>query len=114
MRKEVAEIWSKALRSGEFVQGIGYLDKKQSQCPLGILCLLALTVGVCEVAAIKNAFAYDNQLARLPESVKEWAKMYGQNGEMRGEFVNLTWYNDVGEYTLEEIADLIDERWERL
>lgn len=114
MNKQIAQIWCQALRSGEFTQSSGYLDRGKSQCVLGVLVQLALTVGVCDYTEVKNFGAYDNELGRVPVSVKEWAGMYGQSGEIRGEFVTLTWYNDFGGFTLSEIADIIEENWERL
>lgn len=114
MRKEVADIWCAALRSGEFKQGYGYLDLGHSLCPLGILTNLAMTVGICDCTEVKGKYAFDGELGRLPVSVQEWAGMYGQSGEIRGEFVNLTAYGDLYGYTLKEIACVIEENYERL
>lgn len=42
MKKEWADKWVKALRSGEFKQGIGGLkDKNNNYCCLGVLCAIA-------------------------------------------------------------------------
>lgn len=114
MKKEIAELWTRALRSGEFTQGIGFLDKNGKLCPLGVLSQLAMCYGVCDFTPVQTVGAYDNELGRVPVSVKEWAGLYGQNGEMKGEFVNLTALNDLYDYTLPEIAEVIDENWERL
>lgn len=114
MKQAIANVWCQALRSNEFVQGYGFLDKNGKVCPLGILSQLALTVGACDVTETPKGYAYDKELGRIPESVKEWAGMYGQSGEIKGEFVNLTFYNDRLNFTLPEIADIIEEHWEDL
>jgi hypothetical protein len=114
MRKEIADLWCEALRSGEFPQGMGYLDKSGKVCILGVLVNLAMCMGVCDFTPVKDKGAFDNELGRVPVSVKEWAEMYGQNGEIRGEFLNLTWYNDFGGYDFTELADIIEENYERI
>jgi hypothetical protein len=115
MNYEIAKLWSAAANSGEFSQSFGYLDKDGGMCILGVLCNLAVVAGVCDVEEVKkHVYSFDNQLGRIPKSVQAWAEMYGQNGEMRGEFVNLNFYNDVLHLTLPELGDMILENWERL
>lgn len=114
MRKEVADIWSKALRSGEFTQGKFALEESNKCCPLGVLTLLAMTVGVCDHEELSHFSFFNGVAHKLPDSVKNWAKMYGNSGEIKGEFVNLTWFNDIGGWTFSEIADIIDKNWENL
>lgn len=114
MRKDIAQLWCRALRSHEFVQGKGFLDKEGKYCPLGILTALAMLEGVCDVTETKKGYAYDKELGRVPVSVQHWAQLHGQNGEIRGEFVNLTAYNDIYGYTLPELAIVIEENYERL
>lgn len=114
MKLEVAQLWCKALRSGEFIQGKGFLDKDNSACPLGVLVNLAMTFGVCDYNYVKGKGAFDNETGRVPVSVQNWAELYGQNGEMKGEFVNLSAYNDIFNYTFPEIADIIMDNVEVL
>lgn len=38
MNKEIKELWVQALRSGEYVQGTGFLNKDGRFCCLGVLC----------------------------------------------------------------------------
>lgn len=115
MKIEIARIWANAARSKEFKQGKGYLDKDNTLCILGLLCQIAIIQGVCDVQeAKKSLYSYDKQLGRLPVSVQEWAGMSGQCGEIKGEFVNLTWYNDHGDYTFPELAEIIDNNWENM
>lgn len=114
MKKEIAQLWSRALRSGEFSQGFGFLDLGDSYCPLGVLANLAMCFGICDFAPKNGKGSFDDQLGRIPVSVMEWAEMHGQNGEMKGEFVNLTFYNDKLKYSFNDIAVIVDENWEKL
>lgn len=114
MRLEVAQLWCEALRSGEFIQGKGFLDKGRSHCAMGVLVNLAMTLGVCDYQSVKDKGAFDNETGRIPKSVQEWAEMYGQNGEIKGEFVTLSGMNDVFDYTFTEIADIIELNVEKL
>jgi hypothetical protein len=47
MKREIAELWSKALRSGEFKQTTGQLEKDGKYCACGVLAAIALTEGIC-------------------------------------------------------------------
>lgn len=114
MKREVMQLWCQALRSDEFTQGRGYLDKNNSQCVMGVLVQLAMTMGVCDYTPVKKVGAYDNEIGRIPVSVMEWAELNGHCGEMKGELINLTFYNDYLHYSLPEIADVIEENWEIL
>lgn len=114
MKKDIAILWTSALRSREFTQGFGYLDRNGSMCFMGVLTNLAMISGVCDVVETQKGYAFDNEMGRLPLSVKEWAGMRGQNGEMEGEFVNLTAYNDFYGYNFTELAEIIEENYERL
>lgn len=115
MRKDIAKLWSAAAKSREFKQGFGYLDKGHKLCVMGILCNLALVYGVCDTEEVdKNLYNFDKELGRVPVSVKNWAELRGQNGEMEGEFVTLAGLNDVFGYTLGELGSVIEENWEKL
>ena len=52
MNKEIKEKWLKALRSGEYTQGQGFLkqmkDNTPQYCCLGILCDIAAKEGILE------------------------------------------------------------------
>lgn len=114
MRHEIAQLWTQALRSGEFTQGKGHLDDKGKLCPLGVLSQLAMLLGVCDYTEVKGRGAYDDELGRLSISVKEWAGMYGQNGEIKGEFVTIAGLNDLFDYDFIDTAVYIEENYERL
>lgn len=40
MNNEIKEKWVKALRSGEYQQGFGYLQKEGHYCVIGVLCAI--------------------------------------------------------------------------
>lgn len=113
MRKEIMQLWCEALRSNEFEQGRGYLDKANKVCIYGVLCLLAMTSGVCDYNEFTSIGSYDGEKARLPNSVREWAGLPKGPISLLGEFVTLSWMNDNG-YTFEELADIIEKNYEVL
>lgn len=41
MKKSIMTKWVKALRSGEYKQGFGYLCNEGNHCCLGVLCEIA-------------------------------------------------------------------------
>lgn len=117
MNPEVKDLWTGALRSGEFEQGEGLLDKDGKQCCLGVLCILAVRAGV-EVDVFTGedgTVYYDSEGEFLPHSVMEWAGLGNCNPEVMftedgTEHVNsLSYVNDEVEGgTFELIAGLID------
>lgn len=135
MKKEVMEIWVKALRSGEFGQTKERLKDDVGHCCLGVLCTLAPK----EVGEFRGqAFHFkienddysdecpdspDNQPlvdikeeGELPSTVQEWSGMYGSVGEFKGKMkghTSLAELNDGGK-TFLEIADLIENNWQNL
>jgi hypothetical protein len=115
MKKEIAQLWSRALRSNEWKQGKHALEVNGKVCPLGLLCQLAMVYGHVEFEPYKGiAGKYGGKLAEIPDEVKEWAEMYGNNGEIKGDFLTIVGYNDFMDYTFNEIAEVIDENWSRL
>lgn len=114
MRKEVAQVWAQALRETAHKQGKNALEHRDKVCPLGVLTLLALTVGVCDFDTLSHFSYFDGVAHKLPDSVKAWAKMRGNSGEMEGEFLNLTALNDICGYTFHDLARVIEENWEKL
>jgi hypothetical protein len=119
MNKEVKDIWTKELRSGQRNQGVlslGYVeDGKDRFCCLGILCELAVKEGIIERIIDKDSYIYDGYVTALPEAVQKWAEL-GQFTRIKlkeGEVikhVDITHINDVLEYSFEKIADLIEEQ----
>ena len=130
MRKEIAERWVAALRSGEYEQGRGYLHTEDGHCCLGVLCdLHQRETGDGEWRPWGSGDAGHSQCYRdglgidgeytPPPGVREWADMLEDpklsfrhrfGTEMRDEIANL---NDGG-FSFARLADLIEEQWERL
>ena len=120
MKKEVADEWVTALRSGEFQQGRGALCADGKFCCLGVLSELASRSGV-EIRKTEeqagrfvsaDAVAYDGQVHFPPPSVVEWAGLHSDNPRASGDAA-LAEYNDEG-VDFEGIADIIEEKWELL
>lgn len=127
MKKEVADEWVTALRSGEFQQGKGALCADGKFCCLGVLSELASRSGVeirktaCYGSSVEeqaggfvsaDAVAYDGHAHFPPPSVVEWAGLHSDNPSASWR-PSLAEYNDEG-VDFEGIADIIEERWELL
>ena len=117
MKKEIADMWVKALRSGKYGQAQGRLaEAGNSFCCLGVLCSLAPQ----EVGEfIGDLFIYTNsegneagEREKLPRPVREWSGVKGSYGERFTKF-SLADLNDYGK-TFAEIADIIESEWELL
>jgi len=130
MRKEIAEKWVAALRSGEYQQERGYLHTEHGHCCLGVLCdLHQRETGDGEwrpwgsgdaghSQCYRDGLGIDGEYAP-PPGVREWADMeedpcvrvkQPDGDETADEIVNL---NDQG-YSFLQLADLIEEQWEDL
>lgn len=110
MRKEIKDRWVEALRSGEYQQGQKTLKHGESFCCLGVLCdLHSKEVGGSWAdSRVKNHQSYLGVLGFLPVEVHSWA------GTRRSTSKELVHLNDKLDYTFEQIADWIEENWERL
>lgn len=116
MNPEVKAKWLEALRSGEYKQGTGHLNRGRRYCCLGVLCEVAIQEGlnlsVTREGPRENVTAfYNNSAGLLPEAVVEWAGLTMTNPEFftdDQESWSLASKNDSGA-TFEEIANLIEE-----
>ena len=130
MRKEIAEKWVAALRSGEYEQTAGFLQTREGYCCLGVLCDLHLREtgrgewgppgmgGSLYTQCYRDDLGVDGEYTP-PPGVREWADMEEDPGvrvrhpdgsvELE-ELVNL---NDDG-FSFAQLADLIEEQWESL
>ena len=61
MIKKTKEMWIRALKSGEFKQGKGYLERDGKYCALGVLSLLSLIEGQCTYNQIDGVGKFDNK-----------------------------------------------------
>lgn len=140
MKKEVMEKWVAALRSDEYQQIDGRLrsfepesNGQYSYCCLGVLCDLhrkehnpdgsdpTYTWGLGIGRSAKPTTAYGGHVDDLPAPVREWAGIRDADPELladpdgNGQYsVNIMQLNDDFSFEFEEIADLIEDQWERL
>ncbi len=105
MKKEIAEKWIAALKSGKYQQTIGYLcmneeftqdisgsspaTYKPCHCCLGVLCEIAIEEGleITKHSSFKLfngtdslSFSYDNEKWVLPDAVQAWSGMLSNDG----------------------------------
>lgn len=122
MKTEIKEIWVEALQSGNYQQGIEFLNKDGKFCCLGVLCDLAIKAGVdVEISKSEDnlyATAYDGESSFLPHSVQKWAGMQTSDGcihehETDYDMDSLSDQNDQGR-SFAEIANVIDKYGEYL
>lgn len=112
MKKEIASRLVKALRSGEYNQGIGALRRETSgedlYCCLGVLCSLDEKV-TWSRSTVNNTRWVANEVCKsfLPHSTIKWAGM-----NLAGER-ELARMNDIGD-SFNEIADYIEKNWKAL
>lgn len=139
MKKEIADKWIAALRSGEYTQTKGHLCLAEEYtagppsnrrtyppgyCCLGVLCEVAIKEGVDIVKSIhsnpdEKAHIYNNNGSFLPEKVVNWAGMKNSSGDPQldedGAAVpELVALNDDEGCNFNEIADHIAKYWEHL
>jgi hypothetical protein len=116
MKKSIMKKWVAALRSGEYKQCTGKLQKGNSFCCLGVLTDLYI--------AEKGFEAFDNNSPDmqinddgelkgmfLPGIVQKWAKIKDGNAPLPD--TSLTTLNDRGKSFL-EIAGIIEDRYKEL
>lgn len=82
MNGDKLKLWIDALRSGEYPQGTGQLNKTGKYCCLGVLCEVALKDGVkMEVRTTPTTVdgetetAYDGFGAFPPPAVRKWLEV---------------------------------------
>jgi len=112
LKKDIAKKWVKALRSGKYGQTTDELQDDGGFCCLGVLCEIAPK----KLRALSKEFNYkylEGEDLDCQPAIKEWAGINSgagvfENGE------NLVDYNDSATKDFDEIADIIEERWEEL
>jgi len=86
MKKEIADKWVEALRSGKYEQTEGYLKTENGHCCLGVLCEISdLDLTVTERTPTFKPFKYfefNNNDSHLPNEVKDWAGMKSVDGNL--------------------------------
>ena len=118
MKKEIAELWIKELRSGNWEQTTQTLKDEHGYCCLGVLCEIAAKEGICKKAVDdddEETNLYDESETVLPVSVKVWAGMNSDCGKFGNDESNtLIYLNDDEDKTFPEIADAIEKYMEIL
>ena len=114
MRKEIADKWAEALRSGDYEQQMGSLANlhRTRHCCMGVLCEVAIENGV-EIDTCESVPGFDDERAYLPFRVQAWAGIRNRYGQSTEGDVNLVAMNDCG-HGFDEIASTIEVRWEEL
>lgn len=118
--QEHRRLWLEALRSGKYTQGRMRLattygdDIPVRYCCLGVACDVAIKSGLdLDVAKVDGgaALTFDGGSRVLPDRVQEWLGLEDRSPELRStsEMMSLVGLNDSGDYTFEEIADLIEK-----
>lgn len=105
MKKEVMEKWVAALRSGKWEQGFGRLKTQDNKyCCLGVLCqVLDIPIN------LDTRWGSDSILSM---EAQELGGLQSPNGIM-GLSYSLAELNDT-KHTFLEIADIIEDNWEKL
>ena len=103
MNPELKAKWVKALRSGEYIQGKGYMNRNGKFCCLGVLAeVLELPKQVDDVRC--DTYTYEPQ-ASTWGFMTDAAEEYGLIDEQ----AHLQLMNDSSLNTFDEIADYIEK-----
>ena len=117
MRKEIADKWVEALRSGEYTQHKGALANadRTEHCCLGVLCELAIKDGVSlhVDSGFEGRTSFNDGGTCLPVDVAHWAGTKSLRGGIGSLTPSLMTMNDKGR-PFSEIAAVIEEHWEKL
>ena len=121
MKKEIAEKWVAALRSGAYSQVTGALTYGgNGYCCLGVLCQMAANEGATHRFESEHGGVYtygssrDNaDTAYLPMDVRKWSGVGTHRGYVSSIDCSLATLNDNGK-TFAEIADVIQTHVEAL
>ena len=112
MKKEIADKWVAALRSGEYKQGRGQLRKGKYFCCLGVLCNLHAESHLDIAAKQMRPSRYMGHGGVLPQAVMEWSGVDAANGRLPDGSL-LDEHNDTGA-SFAKIATLIEKHWQTL
>jgi hypothetical protein len=115
MKKEVADKWVEALRSGKYKQGNGVLkDDNNKFCCLGVLCDISdMSIWIKSIEGSSEFNNYFENSMYLPVKIRQWAEMNSASGIYDDWEPSLASENDNG-LSFNEIADLIEKHWKVL
>ena len=120
MNKKVKQKWIKALRSGKYKQGRGYLRYNDKYCCLGVIIKLYIeehSDEKWEKIPKRNFFSFKGDHYNLPKEVQDWAETSNDPPVViKGINYTLTTMNDgnatgnIKPHTFDQIADLIEKQ----
>ena len=115
MKKEIADKWVAALRSGDYKQCKGHLKDSTGHCCLGVLSEIS-GIGEWESVEDHDYFIFkdgstEKQVCGVTRKVLKWSGLKESLGEFKGGA--LYELNDRG-LAFGGIADVIEEKWEEL
>ena len=110
MRKDIADMWVKALRSGEYKQTTETLQDDGGYCCLGVLCRVGEKGDVTTDS--EDDMLGGDTLEDQPD-ILEWSGMNSSEGKF-GASDTLAVLNDEGSYDFDQLADVIEKEWEQL
>lgn len=115
MKKDIAVQWVAALRSGQYKQGKGKLrDKHDNYCCLGVLCDILGVEWFKNDIECNYSTSKDSRATKfLPESIVEESGMRTTAGKYDYANDSLVAKND-NSVAFSEIADIIEQNWEKL
>ena len=112
MLNDNAKKWVEALRSGQYRQGKGVLNNRDTYCCLGVACEVAVKNKVLDVQYEDypnfNYKVYDGYKTQLPPSVMEWLGVRTPMGAYKKPYTSLAILNDYDNYTFDMIANVIE------
>ncbi len=112
MKKDIADKWVTALRSGKYKQTQGQLKSEDRYCCLGVLCEISLQ-GTWKGRTYFTGHSTDND-STVGLTVRDWSGLKESCGHLGNtEIHSLAGMNDEGS-TFNEIADIIEKKWEQL
>ena len=117
MNKEIAQLWTEALRSGKYEQCRLRLNNSYdgSHCCLGVLCEIMISEGgnlVKHTNTAAGTTTYNGEEFGLPETVMKWSGISSKHGEFtdsEGNYGSLALMNDDHDVSFCEIAKIIDQ-----
>lgn len=124
MKKTVTKKWVKALRSGEYLQGRGYLAQEENGehkfCCLGVLCnIYQEEKGGLKISTSKyndDIYSYNGNNSTAIDEVMKWSGLKNELGKFKyknNRTGDLATLNDNGK-SFKQIADIIEKNYEAL
>jgi hypothetical protein len=124
MKKEIADRWIAALRSGKYEQGYKRLNRDNKFCCLGVLCDILKDEIDLTVSVERGITHYNSNGSVLPNALLNYANLNSYMGYISSfsgdentycpEGLTLSHLNDSENYNFSKIADVIEKHWEEL